>query len=81
MSAFVDDPALRDPIAEVAMCLNAANAALPEGLIDDPARMPFIRMQLQRALSALDRIAAQKPALRLVANSDDAAGSSCGVVA
>jgi hypothetical protein len=63
-------PALKDPVAEIAVCLNSANAALPEGLLDDPTRVPFIRMQLHRALAALEQVAARKPALRLVADSD-----------
>lgn len=64
-------PAIRDPIAEIAMCLNTANAALPDGLLDDPARAPFIRMQLHRALDALEQIAARRPALKLVADGGD----------
>jgi hypothetical protein len=67
----VSRPSLRDPIAEIAMCLNTANAALPTGLVDEPAQVPFIRMQLHRALDALEQIAARKPTLKLVADGGD----------
>jgi len=53
------------------MCLNSANAALPDGLLDDAARVPFIRMQLYRAMDALEQIAPRTPALKLVADSGD----------
>jgi hypothetical protein len=64
-------PALRDPIAEIAMCLHTANAALPEDAFDDAIRVPFIRIQLLRALDALEQFAARRPTLKLVADGGD----------
>lgn len=65
-------PALRDPIAEIAMCLNSANAALPRGLVAEETRIAFVRQQLNRALDALDQLAPRAPMLTLVgAQGDD----------
>jgi len=66
-------PALRDPVAEIAMCLNAASAALHAESLRDPALIPFLRLQLLRAGLALDQLAARTPSpgLKLVADGGD----------
>lgn len=65
-------PALRDPLAEIAMCLNSANAALHDDALADPALVPFLRIQLNRALGALDALAPRNPALSLVTRTPEA---------